>query len=148
MAIALSLDTTLLIDLQRERGTGAEGPAHAFLRRDPDAELFLSVIVLGEFAEGFASSQHPAVQMVRDQHTLLPIDTETALIYSGLTRELRQAGRLIGTNDLWIAASSMRHQLPLVTANTGHFDRVDGLTVLPFRDSPNTPAVSRPRDEG
>src|SRR5581483_7193456 len=52
---------TFLIDLQRERTMGDDGPAHRFLKWSPDAELFLSAIALGEFAEGFDQAEHPVV---------------------------------------------------------------------------------------
>lgn len=134
MAERLSLDASFLIDLQRERRKDeTEGAAHRFLSRAPDTELFLSVVALGEFAEGFASAAHPIVEAVRGQHTLLPIDEETALIYSAAVRELRSRGNLIGTNDLWIGASSLRYGLPLVTSNTEHFGRLDGLEVIGYR---------------
>jgi len=136
VALRLSLDTTFLIDLQRERSKGKEGgPAHRFLERSADAELFLSTVALGEFAEGFSSAEHPLVQLVRRQHVPLPVDERTALIYAGLVRELRARGLLIGTNDLWIGASSLRYQLPIVTANEEHFRRIDGLEVLSYRRS-------------
>jgi tRNA(fMet)-specific endonuclease VapC len=49
MALQLSVDTTFLIDLQRERSAdNGDGAAHRFLKRSPDAELFLSTIALGE----------------------------------------------------------------------------------------------------
>lgn len=131
MALRLSLDTSFLIDLERERTNGQEdGPAHRFLERSPDAELFLSTVALGELAEGFPSIEHPTVRIVRQQHTPLPVDERTALIYAGLVRDLRgqpDSGLLIGTNDLWIGASSLRFQLPVVTANEEHFRRIDGL---------------------
>ena len=134
MAVALSIDTTFLIDLQRERRAGrGDGEAHTFLQERPDAELQLSVVALGEFAEGFPSAEHPTVRAMREHHNVLPIDVETALIYAGITRELRGQGRLIGTNDLWIAATSLRRQLPVVTANAEHFERVEGLQVLTYR---------------
>lgn len=133
MARRLSLDTTFLIDLQRERlKEEPEGPAHGLLRQSPDAELYLSVAALGEFAEGFASAEHPIVRTVRDQHTLLPVDEQTALVYAGLVRDLRSRGSLIGTNDLWIGSSSLRYGLPLVTANVDHFRRLDGLEVIEY----------------
>lgn len=140
MARRLSLDTTLLIDLQRERlrseaDDEPDGPAHAFLRRSPDAELYLPIVALGEFAEGFASVEHPVVRTVRDRHTLLPIDEECALIYAGAVRDLRSRGMLIGTNDLWIGATSLRYRLPIVTANVEHFRRLDGLEVIGYRDT-------------
>ncbi len=52
MAARVALDTTFLIDLQRERRqSGADGPAHRFLAAAPDLELYISSIILGEFAE-------------------------------------------------------------------------------------------------
>ena len=152
MARKLAFDTTFLIDLQRERrswhrdrtrergavqsgGSHAyvAGPAHRFLAAAPDLELYLSPTVLGEFAEGFSDPEHPLLKTVRDQHLLLPIDERTALAYGRIARELRQAGRLIGANDLWIAATSVRYALPLVTANTARFGRVTGLEVISYR---------------
>jgi predicted nucleic acid-binding protein len=127
------VDTTFLIDLQRERSAGTDGPAHALLLDDPEVELFLPVTALGEFAEGFEDPDHPVMRAVRELHTLLPIDEETALTYGRLTRELRSTGRLIGTNDLWIAASAVRNGLPLVTADVGAFRRVPDLEVLAYR---------------
>jgi tRNA(fMet)-specific endonuclease VapC len=136
VALRLSLDTAVLIDLQRERLREPDfGPAHRFLKRVPQAELCLSVTALGEFAEGFASSEDPNVRLVRDRHALLLVDQETALLYAGIARDLRARGRLIGVNDLWIAATSLRHGLPLVTSNVDHFRRVPGLEVIDYRKS-------------
>lgn len=135
MARRLSIDTTFLIDLQRERlRREAEGPAHRFLTRSPDAELFLPAVALGEFAQGFASAEHPLVRAARDQHVVLALDEETALIYAGVVRDLRGKGMLIGGNDLWIGASSLRHRLPLVTSNSREFRRIEGLEVIAYRD--------------
>lgn len=135
MALRLSLDTMFLIDLQRERSRREpeEGAAHEFLRRFPEAQLFLSSVALAEFAEGFVIVEHPLVRAVREQHKLLPIDAETALIYAGIVRDLRSRGRLIGTNDLWIGASSLRFGLPVVTADVEHFRRIEGLEVIGYR---------------
>ena len=134
MAGRVALDTTFLIDLQRERvRQETDGPAHRFLSADPDVELFLPATALGEFAEGFESADHPLLRVARELHVLLPVDEETALVYGRVTRGLRGRGRLIGTNDLWIAAASIRHGLALVTANVADFSRVDGLEVLPYR---------------
>lgn len=133
MAGRLSVDTTFLIDLQRERRSGIEGSAHTLLARDPEVELFLPIVALGEFAEGFEDSDHPVLRMVRDLHVLLPIDEETALAYGRLTRHLRGGGGLLGANDLWIAASTLRHGLPLVTADAAFFSGVPGLEIVSYR---------------
>ena len=134
MADRIAFDTTFLIDLQRERRRNeAGGPAHRFLAAAPDLELCLSATALGEFAEGFADPEDPLLRTVRKQHHLLPIDTRTALAYGRIARTLRREGRLIGTNDLWIAAASVRYGLPLVTANAAQFRRVTGLDVVTYR---------------
>ena len=132
--VSVAFDTTFLIDLQRERRHGeVDGPAHRFLAAAPALELYLSSTALGEFAEGFSDSEDPLLRIVREHHHLLPIDERTALTYGRIARALRQAGRLIGTNDLWIAATSIRYALPLVTANTEQFGRVTGLEVTTYR---------------
>lgn len=134
MAGRVAFDTTFLIDLQRERARGAtDWPAHRFLAGAPEVELHLSATALGEFAEGFGGPDDPLLRAVRELHVILLIDEETALEYGRITRDLRQAGRLIGTNDLWIAAASVRHKVPLVTANPAEFGRVDALEVLAYR---------------
>ncbi|MDT8368898.1 MAG: type II toxin-antitoxin system VapC family toxin [Longimicrobiales bacterium] len=134
MAGRVAFDTTFLIDLQRERTRGqADGPAHRFLSADPDLEVHLPMPVLGEFAEGFDDVDHPVLRAVRELHVLLPVDEATALTYGQLARELRRRGALIGGNDLWIAATSLRHGLPLVTANVSEFRRVEGLEVVAYR---------------
>ncbi|WP_343710675.1 type II toxin-antitoxin system VapC family toxin [Mycobacterium sp.] len=134
MALRLSVDTTFLIDLQRERAGGDDdGAAHRFLRRSPDAELFLSTIALGEFAEGFDHAEHPIVVAMREGHTVVPIDAQTAFVYARVVRELRRRGELIGTNDLWIGCASLRLGIPIVTANTADFRRIDGLGIVQYR---------------
>jgi tRNA(fMet)-specific endonuclease VapC len=134
LAGRIAFDTTFLIDLQKERSRGeTDGPAHRFLAEDPEAELHLSATALGEFAEGFESREDPLLRTVRELHVLLPIDEKTALEYGRITRALREGGQLIGTNDLWIAAASLAHDLPLVTAKPGELRGVAGLEVIAYR---------------
>jgi tRNA(fMet)-specific endonuclease VapC len=133
MALRLSVDTTFLIDLQRERSAGDDdGAAHRLLKRSPDAELFLSAIALGEFAEGFDQAEHPIVTAMRETHTLVPVDDQTALVYARVVRQLRRRGELIGTNDLWIGCTSLRLGIPIVTANLADFRRIDGLGIVHY----------------
>jgi tRNA(fMet)-specific endonuclease VapC len=134
MALQLSVDTTFLIDLQRERSAGDDdGAAHRLLKRSPDAQLFLSTIALGEFAEGFDQTGHPIVTAMREAHSLVPVDDQTALVYARVVRELRRRGELIGTNDLWIGCTSLRLGIPIVTANVADFRRIDGLGIVHYR---------------
>ena len=60
--------------------------------------------------------------------TLLVSDEETAQIYGDLWAELARNGNLIPTNDIWIAASAIQHDLKLIT-HDAHFQNVNGLRV-------------------
>ncbi|MHB1194450.1 MAG: type II toxin-antitoxin system VapC family toxin [Longimicrobiales bacterium] len=133
MARFLTLDTSFLVDLERERRSGGAGPAHRFLQADPDAELGLSAVALGELVEGYGDADHPVLVAIRRTHRLLDVDEDVALGYARITRALRAKGALIGANDLWIAATSLRHDAALVTADVAHFRRVDGLRVVSYR---------------
>ncbi|WP_245913287.1 type II toxin-antitoxin system VapC family toxin [Mycobacterium kansasii] len=129
----MSVDTTFLIDLQRERSTGDDGAAHRFLKRSPDAELYLSTIALGEFAEGFDGAQHPVLNAMREGHVLVQVDDQIAFTYARIVRELRRRGELIGSNDLWIGCTSLRLGIPILTANVADFRRIDGLGIVQYR---------------
>ena len=133
MARPLSLDTSFLIDLQRERRQGAAGPAHRFLERAGESELHLSVVVLAEMVQGLSGPDHPAVRALRDTHVIHPLDEDVAVLYGRLARELREQGTPIGSNDLWIGAGALHHGHPLVTADADTFERIPGLEVVRYR---------------
>ena len=127
--MALSFDTTFLIDLYRELGRGVEGRAFRFLQAHAEHELHLSVVVVAEFATGFDELESPILQETVRRFIIHAIDVPVAHVYREIFRSLKRSGRLIGANDLWIAATSMKANLPLVTRNTREFLRVSGLDV-------------------
>ena len=131
MVAALGFDTTFLIDLQRERW-GDDGPAHDFLRAHAEDGAEICVVALGEYAEGFADWDDPALRALRDVFLVRDVDQATCRQYATVVRQLRVHGRLIGANDLWIAASALRHGTGLVTRNVREFSRVPGLRVVPY----------------
>ncbi|MBM3500380.1 MAG: type II toxin-antitoxin system VapC family toxin [Armatimonadetes bacterium] len=60
---------------------------------------------------------------------LLP-DAETCAIWAELAATTRAAGRPYQDNDLWIAARALQHDLPLMTHNARHFERLQGLRLI------------------
>ena len=93
--------------------------------------LSLPVIVLGEYRYGIARSRHRTryitwlAQLVDISH-VLPVDDETATRYAALREELRTLGQPIPSNDLWIAALALQHDLPVLTQDA-HFVAVPRL---------------------
>ena len=124
-------DTTFLIDLSRETSRES-GPVLEFLRIHFSDEFALSVTALGEFAAGFADLAHPTLIAVKSRFRLLPCGEADARHYREIFRYLKGRGELIGANDLWIAASAIANQTPLVTRNAREFRRVPGLEVLDY----------------
>lgn len=124
-------DTCFLIDLEREMRRGA-GKAHHFLQQNASARSCLSWTAAGEFAEGFGDIRHPACAAMLRRFDILPMEESTAHHYAVTTRLLRGASQLIGTNDLWIAAAALAHDMPLVTNNASHFNRIPGLSVAGY----------------
>ncbi len=61
-------------------------------------------------------------------NVILSCDAETGRWYGEIKNDLRQKGRPIPENDLWIAALAMQHDLLLVTRD-GHFSVAKRLKV-------------------
>ncbi|MGK2945019.1 MAG: type II toxin-antitoxin system VapC family toxin [Desulfuromonadales bacterium] len=98
----------------------------------------VSTIVLGELLAGFrCGSRETENRRELDQFLdsprveVLGIDEETAEFYAGVFRALRDKGKPIPSNDLWIAATSLRHGLALATLDE-HFRYIDGLLLAGF----------------
>lgn len=132
MARRLILETTFLIDLERELGRAERGPAQSFLERKGDAALYLTPHVTGELAAGVSLSDRRRWEDFIAPFQVLAIDREVAWEYGKAYRFLRSNGLLIGANDLWIAAAALAHEMPVVTRNAAHFGRVPGLEVLVY----------------
>ena len=129
----VALDTTFLIDLQNERRRrGAPRGAIAFLQANTETELLLPVVALGEYLEGFDDPESNDARSLVAPLRIMPVTAEVASLYAATARSLRQRGRLIGTNDLWIACTARSAGLPIVTRNVDEFRRVSGLSVVEY----------------
>jgi len=125
----LILETTFLIDLEREHHRGTPGPAVAFLEANGDARLYLSFVVAGELAAGISMRDRARWEAFLAPFYVLPSTPEVSWQYGRAYRHLHDNGRLIGANDLWIGATGLAYRMPVVTRNVEHFRRVPGLEV-------------------
>jgi predicted nucleic acid-binding protein len=109
-----------------------------FMRGDPGRvqvlrtarHIHLPLIVLGELRAGFAAGNQKSTNAANLQRfrnsprvsVLLP-DEQTTHHYAQLHLQLRQRGIAIPTNDLWIAALVVQHDLVLCTSDS-HFHQL------------------------
>lgn len=129
---ALVLETTFLIDLERERSQLVDGPATQFLRQYAEHRLFITHTVAGELAAGVSLSERSRWESFTAPFRILPITEDVDWEYGKAFRYLQRNGLLIGANDLWIAATAVAFDTPLVTRNHTHFGRVPGLDVITY----------------
>ena len=145
MGDGLILETTFLIDLEREhavrtsarKGKGARRrqtlePAHRFLASRSEERLYLTVTTAGELASGVAPEERSRWEGLIGSFGMLHIDLDVCWAYGRAYRYLADNGLLIDSNDLWIAATAVTNDLPLVTRNQRHFARVPGLRVVSY----------------
>ncbi len=129
MGRALILETTFLIDLERDHRSGTSTGAIDFLIAQSGARLYLPAMVAGELAAGASMASRPRWEAFLAPFFLLPVTPDVAWEYGRAYRHLRGVGQLIGANDLWIAATALAHRMPVVTRNIAHFARVPHLEV-------------------
>jgi predicted nucleic acid-binding protein len=94
-------------------------------------QIAIPVITLGEYRYGIAQSRHRAsyAEWLKGLlHDCLVLDANepTTHYYAEITLELKQKGKPIPTNDIWIAALCRQHSLPLLSRDR-HFDLVPGI---------------------
>jgi len=93
--------------------------------------VFLPIIVIGEYRYGIQQSRYKSrlidwfAQFVQTNE-ILYLNLDTIRTYSGIRSQLRAAGAPIPANDVWIAALSLQHNLPIISRDQ-HFDYVDGI---------------------
>jgi predicted nucleic acid-binding protein len=99
----------------------------------------MNVVVMGELLSGFIGGSKEVNNRKELDHfldsprvNLIQLDEETAEFYARIYWDLKRKGRPVPTNDLWVAASAMRHGLALLTYDE-HFNYIDGLML--YKDS-------------
>lgn len=94
------------------------------------SKVFLPFIVLGELRAGFAIGKRGVENertlrrfLAKRGVELLFADEETTNHYAAVYRQLRRQGTPIPTNDMWIAALVLQHNLVLCDRDQ-HFDNL------------------------
>jgi tRNA(fMet)-specific endonuclease VapC len=97
-------------------------------------EAVMSVITYGELAYGAEKSaefQRGAAEL-EELTELIPVEMlpeQAGKLYGRVRAILAPRGRLIGPNDLWIAAHALARDFILVTNNEREFRRIPGLKI-------------------
>lgn len=130
-------DTSFVVDLVNS------DPGAVRLARVVDEEASLaavSVVTVHEYLFGVHlryGREHRGVLHAKleaakddlDRFEVMPLSREVAELSASTEAELETSGKQIGINDVYIAATALRHGMTVVTRNKAHFERVPKLKV-------------------
>lgn len=127
------IDTMVLSETVKRR---PDPQAMGWLRQVPAADVFISVLSIGEIERGIAREQRRDQAFARRlvswldhilvdyRDRILPADVFVARRWGRICEAVGHAG-----TDLLIAATALEHGLTVVTRNRRHFDRA-GVAIL------------------
>ena len=124
------VDTNICIDLIKRRSAELLDRMRAFRT----GEIGVSVVTVAELQDGVSKSQNKERNQAALEAFLLPLDIadfsfEATVVYGDIRAQLERRGQPIGPLDTMIAAHALSLDVPLVTNNTGEFERVRGLRI-------------------
>ena len=125
-------DTTVLIDLWRYRRTPAR--LADLVKKLGSATIGVPWITQAEFSRGALFKDVEPIHLAEfyESFHLLPLDQATMDTYCRLWVQMARAGLAPDYPDLWIAATAVARQLPLLTRNAKHFANVPDLNVIGY----------------
>ena len=119
----VALDTNRYVDL-------CKGVAETLALLEEAETIALPFVVLAELRAGFAHGRRQAEYerilrrfLLKDGVGVLFADDQTTHHYASVFRQLRKQGTPIPTNDMWLAALVLQHNLAL-HARDAHFDHL------------------------
>jgi predicted nucleic acid-binding protein len=129
--MAVLIDTDMLVDFER----GVANPLVESAIGDEDRAI--SVITVSELLHGvhLATGARRTRRSAFVEHLLaelhaIPITGRVARVHADVWAQVAGRGQLIGSHDLWIAATALAHGMGIVTGNTDEFRRIPGLRVI------------------
>jgi tRNA(fMet)-specific endonuclease VapC len=92
---------------------------------------YLPVIVMGEYRFGLLGARDRErrvawLEELAGYWTVLEVSADTAAVYAEIRQTLKARATPIPSNDVWIAALALQHNLSILS-DDAHFDKVPGI---------------------
>ena len=128
MAI-VCLDTNVLIAHKRAKKADKD---QTFLYRlaIQSYQFAVSTVTVYELLQGDNQDEDQYWQVMFKNMQILVFDYTCAGEAAKIYETLKKKGKLIEAEDIFIAATALRYQMPLATGNVKHFERVEGLALI------------------
>lgn len=127
------LDTTFLIDVMNSE----ERVADLVADLDASGTSMVTTTSVMELWEGIhrvdsTENERERVEELLTDLREAPFDRDCAMKAGEINANLASDGRPIDVEDVMIAATALVHDVPVVTRNVSHFERIDGLEVVSY----------------
>jgi tRNA(fMet)-specific endonuclease VapC len=127
--VRVAVDTNRYVDL-------CKGVDETVSLLEEAEAILLPFVVLGELRAGFVHGRRQADNertlrqfLLKDGVQVLFADDQTTHHYAAVFQQLRKQGTPIPTNDMWLAALVLQHNLAL-HARDKHFDHLPQLVCV------------------
>jgi predicted nucleic acid-binding protein len=134
----IHVDSSFLIDLQREMVRERPGPAFDLIESFDEGEILgVSVHVVCELRAGAELAKKALAEQEEVDRLLTGLlvaypDDRFPILYGRLLAATRRGGRAVASMDLLIGAAALLDDAALVTRNVKDFSRIPGLRVLSY----------------
>jgi tRNA(fMet)-specific endonuclease VapC len=125
------LDADIFSEALRGRDPRIQSKADAYL--DVFGRFTLSVVTVSELVDGFRRQLRDdriatlLAEISAGKHEVIALDLRAAELAGYLFGDLHRTGQPIGGADPFIAAIAMVENVPLITGNTEHYERIQAL---------------------
>ena len=96
-----------------------------------NTELFISSVSLYELYMGATNKEKENdIKNITEDLSILPFTGAVAQKAAQIYHQLRVSNRMIEFRDIFIAATCIVNEMPIVTLNQKDFQRIDGLRII------------------
>lgn len=121
------IDTNIFIDHLR-----IKDKTNSILMQIPaSAALFVSAVTYYELLMGATSkAKENDIDLLISGVSILPFSDQVAQKAAEIYHDLRKRNKMIGFQDIFIAATALANDLPIKTNNRKDFERITGLVIV------------------
>jgi len=137
--LGLVLDSSTVIAAERRKESVSDF-IEGILNAHGPLDLSLSPVSVAELVHGIFRAQTPTAakrrQLFIEELVSLvpvhPVTKQTAWLVGRIDGQEAAKGNALPFNDLMIAAAAIEQGYAVLTGNVRHFQKIPGLTVIPF----------------
>jgi tRNA(fMet)-specific endonuclease VapC len=127
---ACVVDTDVVSYLFRNNPIAQQYRQHLMGKLPVISFMTLAEIRFAMLQAGWGAARTAHMERFLKHFVLFTCDSDLCTVWAQVVDSERKQGRIISTQDAWIAATAILNRVPLVTHNRRHFENVPGLQMI------------------